>query len=263
MNTNVTPMVKNLLIINIGIFIIGLILQADLGELFGLRYINAPEFKPYQLLTHMFIHANFSHLFSNMFALFMFGPMLENVWGAKKFLVFYMICGLGAALLHSGVTFYEVHALQKAAESYLSHPDPTSFEDFVKRFASGNYTNNLDFMETFRLDPANPEFINETKKLVEDLYFQRANIPMVGASGAIFGILMGFGMLFPNTVLMLMFFPVPVKAKYFIGFYALVELFTGVYKIPGDNIAHFAHLGGMAIAFIIIRIWNIQRNSFY
>ncbi len=256
-------MVRNLLIVNVGIFLIGLILKVDLSEIFGLRYIFSPEFQPYQFITHMFIHADHIHIFSNMLALYMFGPWLERVWGANRFLVFYLICGLGASILYSAVTYYEVRAFQQAAEAYLSNPTPDMFVVFINNYISEFYEPLLPKINEFSNNPHSLYLIEETTGLVQQLLEKRINTSMVGASGAVFGILMGYGLLFPNTVLMLLFPPIPVKAKYLVGFYALMEIFYGVHKVPGDNVAHFAHIGGMIFAFIIIKFWNNQRNTFY
>jgi membrane associated rhomboid family serine protease len=157
-------------------------------------------------MTHIFMHGSLQHLFSNMFGLWMFGSILENKFGAKRFFNFYMLCGIGASLLHLGVLTFE---------------------------------NNVQG--------------------IGDI-----NTATVGASGAIFGILFAFGYLFPNTELYMYFIPIPIKAKYFVGFYALFELYSGVQHSAGDNVAHFAHLGGMLVAFIVLKIWmKTDRTIFY
>ena len=210
--------VKNLLIIN-GLFFLATIAAAnfevDLIRLLGLYYIESEYFQPYQIISHMFMHGGPLHIFSNMFALWMFGSRLENFWGPKRFLFFYFFTGLGAALIHSTVTYLEIAQLQNS--------------------------------------------------LTDPMYLQQVkNIPTVGASGAVFGVLLAFGMIFPNTQLMLLFPPIPIKAKYFVFFYAIFELYAGISSIQGgSNIAHFAHLGGMLFGFILIKYWNRSRKNFF
>jgi len=260
-----TPIVKNLLIINIGIFLLQSLLSFNFIEIGGLRYIFADTFRPYQFFTHLFIHGGLGHLFGNMFALFIFGPLLERFWGSQKFLVFYLITGLGAALLYSGVNFYEVRELQSAVNAYVDQPTPERFEEFIMDNAEFAWRSPeiQNFLDSYYDNPQSSNYVNQSEELARQLLERKANIPMVGASGAIFGILMAFGLLFPNTELFLLFFPFPIKAKYFVLFYGLYELWAGFGRVPGDNVAHFAHLGGMLFAFILIKVWKGDRNSFY
>ena len=190
-------------------------------ELFSLFYPASPYFKPIQLVTHMFMHGNLGHLFSNMFALFMFGTVLERVWGPQRFLFFYFVTGLGAMLLHTAVQAFIIH-------------------NFTGSFA-----------------PA-MQLVNEFPD-VASMYVT----PTVGASGAIFGILIAFGTLFPNTELLFLFFPVPIKAKYFVSLYVVWELYRGISMSEGDNVAHFAHLGGALFGFLLVKYWNRNRDFFY
>lgn len=260
---NLTPMVKNLLIINVGVFLAQWILNLDFPEILGLRYIFSEEFRPFQILTHIFVHANGMHLFSNMFALFIFGPMLERFWGPNKFLIFFLVTGLGASVLFSAVNFYEIKQVEQAANEYLADPNPDGFDIFIDEHAPYAYNQLYDFISGFMKNPERRDYIDMSKKHVNDVYNIEANMPMVGASGAVFGILMAFGMLFPNTELFLLFFPFPIKAKYFVAFYGVYELYTGIARVPGDNVAHFAHLGGMLFAFILVKYWQKQRHNFY
>lgn len=213
--------VFNLIVVNVVMFLATLLSGETLYTLLGLHYFASPVFKPLQVVTHMFMHGGLMHLFFNMFALYMFGTVLERVWGSQRFLFFYMATGLGAVVLHIGVQAWIVH----------------------------NYTG------TFF--PA-PEVAYSIPGL-RSVYFSNT----VGASGAIFGILVGFGFLFPNTELMLLFLPVPVKAKYFISFYILLELYMGISMQSGDNVAHFAHLGGALFGFILMKIWSRNRDFYY
>jgi membrane associated rhomboid family serine protease len=221
------PVVKNLLIINGIMFLATLALRqrgVELTGVLGLYYFDSPLFKPYQILTHMFMHANLAHIFFNMFAVWMFGSRLEMVWGGQRFLIFYLITGLGAALLHQGWHAWELYELTGSIRP-VGHEIPI---EQIRQSA-------IDILRT----------------------------PVVGASGALFGVLGGFAMLFPNTELMLIFLPIPIKAKYFVLFYGLAELFMGMSSL-NTGIAHFAHLGGLIFGVILVKIWNkTNRNSFW
>jgi membrane associated rhomboid family serine protease len=189
----------------------------------------------------------------------MFGPALENVWGAKRFLIYYMVCGLGAALIHSSVVYVDMRQMEVAKDAFISKPSVNNYLEFLHEIGvkDPKTVNALDKQAN------DPTVIEDAKRVVLTSYNYIANVPMVGASGAVFGILLGFGMLFPNTVLMLLIPPIPIKAKYLVLIYGLLELYSGVHVIPGDNVAHFAHLGGMLFGFLLIKYWNNQRNSFY
>lgn len=191
-----TPIVLNLIIINVLVFLIQMFFDGQEEQVtakLALFPYNSEYFRPYQLVTHMFAHGGIGHIFFNMFALWMFGTMLERVWGPKRFLIFYLICGLAAG--------------------------------------------------------------------VAQLFFSDA--PAVGASGAIMGIFAAFAYLFPNTELFIFLIPIPIKAKYAVAIMAAIDLFGGVYS-TGSNIAHFAHLGGLAMGFILVLIWNrTNKKTFY
>lgn len=253
---SITPTVRNLLIINVVLTIVQSLFHIDLISLGGLRYMHAATFNPFQFFTYMFIHAGFWHLFGNMLALFIFGPMLEQVWGSRRFLAFYLICGVGAGVIWFGVNFMETYPVEKAANEYAIQPNPEAFNSFVVNHY--HLTDNLEqFIDEYAKDPDNDSYKVESVNFVQEMYQRLANTPMVGASGAIFGILLAFGMLFPNTVLMLLFPPIPIKAKYFVLFYGLFELYSTIQQAPGDNVAHFAHLGGMLFAFLLLKKWGM------
>ncbi len=242
---NMMPLVvKNLLIIN-GLFFLATISMAgafhfDLIKSLGLHMPGSPDFEPYQFVTHMFMHANFSHIFFNMFALWMFGTAIENLMGPKRFLAYYLITGFGAAFLHLGVSYLEMVSLR--SELLAAGYSTSDLRQFIE---SGSY----------RLLPGVSE-----RTLVN--YLTKYFIPTVGASGAVFGILLAFGMFFPNSYIYL-FFAIPIKAKYFVMAYGALELFFGIANRPGDNIAHFAHLGGMLFGFLLIRYWRQKRKIYY
>ena len=218
--------VFNLIAINIFFFAVSSLLPGMFpggspAQLLGLHYPSSELFKPFQIITHMFMHGGLLHIFFNMFNLYMFGTILERVWGPKRFLEFYFITGFGAMLLHTAVQAIVVYNL------------------------SGSL--------------APPLHIVEASEQLKNIMY----IPTVGASGAVFGLLIAFAMLFPNTELLLMFIPIPIKAKYLIGGLVVYELYSGVANSPGDNVAHFAHLGGALIGFIIVKIWNRNRSFLY
>lgn len=261
----ITPMVKNILIINIGIFFIQALFSLPLSHIGGLRVVFSEEFEPYQFVTYMWIHGGFGHILSNMFAVFIFGPLLEQFWGPKRFLTFYLICGIGAGVLYGTIDYIEKIDLKNDTEVYLSDPTPENFNDFILDHKSPHY--NLprlaEFSDDFYQHPNDEAYIYQTREIVQDIHDSIVNVPMVGASGAVFGILMAFGMLFPNTQLFLLFPPIPVKAKYIVLFYGLYELYSEFARMPGDNVAHLAHLGGMLIAFILLKIWQRDNGRFY
>lgn len=232
---NIPEVTKNLLFINVLMYV-GIQIFPQFSEMLSLHNIGSPLFKPHQLVTHIFMHGSLTHILFNMFALVMFGAQLEKVWGGKKFLIVYFVSALGALALQLGFNYYNYYSLVKDM-------DPATLDYFAQQ---------AELIEYGREYPV---------ALIE--YFQYNYVGMVGASGAIMGLLAAFAYLFPNTELMLIFLPIPIKAKYFIPFYMFVELFLGVNRFEWDNIAHFAHLGGAIAGFILVYFWNKKRDSFY
>ena len=232
----IPPVVKNLLIINVIFYIGTVFLYPALFEKLSMHFVLSEAFQPFQIITHMFMHSQFGfmHILFNMFALWMFGSPLERVWGPQKFLTFYLITGLGAIGLHTLVTYIEFQSLTSALSSI-------EIQTIVEA-------------SRYEAERMQPNF-----QKIWMVY----NGEIVGASGAIYGLLVAFGMLFPNTPLMLIFFPVPIKAKYFIPILMVIELTMGVGQFRWDNIAHFAHLGGALFGFIIVMIWKKNRTTFY
>ncbi len=270
--------VKNLLIVN-GLMFLAMVTFAkmgiDLNDALALHYWKSDLFRPWQLVTHLFMHGSIDpqnidiggglmHLISNMFALWMFGSILENVWGPKRFLIFYMVCGIGAALIHLGVLGYENHQLESVIRAYAASPTIDQYSLFLKQHVSAVGAPGLyQFQDAWANDPFNGAYAQQSVHIMNAYLKVFQNTATVGASGAVFGILFAFGYLFPNTLLYI-YFAFPVKAKYFVAVYALFELFSGVRNSAGDNVAHFAHLGGMLVAYILLKIWNRnQRNSFF
>lgn len=221
------PIVKNLIFINVLFFLATEFLFRDIGEfglqgVFGLWPVNHENFKPYQVFTHMFTHAGIGHIFFNMFSLWMFGRMLENIWGPKKFLLFYLICGIGAAVAHMSVAYFQYKPILEALE-------------FAKATGQTEYVEHLQTFQGYA----------------------------VGASGAVMGVMVAFAYLFPNTELMLLFPPIPIKAKWLILIMIAFDLFGGLGQ-TSDGVAHWAHLGGAAMGFLLVYIWNkTNKKTFY
>ena len=233
--SSIPPVTKNLLIINT-LFLLGTLAAQNmyginLSQYLGLHYPLSDFFHPVQLVTYMFMHGGISHLFFNMFALYMFGRILESVWGPKRFLTFYLVTGIGAGLVNILFSYID----------YYSVTSQMTTQQIELVFAQGS--------EAWR---NGQNFTNPVMARLNGIL----NIPTVGASGAVFGILLGFGMLFPDTELMLLFPPIPIKAKYFVVMYGVMELFMGVANFSYDNVAHWAHLGGMVFGFFMIRYWK-------
>jgi membrane associated rhomboid family serine protease len=259
--------VKNLLIINGLMFLASIITQSrlgvDLNHWLGLYYPASPYFKPYQFITHVFMHGNFMHLFFNMFSLWMFGSVLENYWGPKRFFVYYFVTAFGAAALHIGVNAYEIYHMNADVARYALNPNINDYVLYIqdhKSLINGDVYNELNRLYSiWASEPANAQIAGQSVEALGIFTKAKMNIPVVGASGAVFGLLLAFGMLFPNTQLMMIFLPIPIKAKYFVMIYGALELMQGISSNPGDNVAHFAHLGGMLFGFILIKIWNKNR----
>ena len=261
---HLTPAAKNILIINGIIFILSdfVGLRSYIIESFGMRYFHSEYFQPYQILTYMWVHAGFGHLFSNMFSVLVFAPILERVWGSKKFLIYYLATGIGAGILYSGINYYENYSFEVKVKSYEQNPSPESFRKLVINNSSEYYNQLYDFIDSYEQNPSNSND-NLSIAYANDLLKVKSDVPMVGASGAVFGILLAFAMLFPNMELMLLFLPIPVKAKYLVLVYGIYELWSEINRMPGDNVAHFAHLGGMLIGYLILKYWKRKYGTFY
>lgn len=279
--------VKNLIIINVIMVVAQFALGKygiDLADYLGLHYWRSKLFQPWQLLTHMFMHGSYndvggtiSHIFFNMFGLWMFGSVLENVWGPKRFLLFYIICGIGAAVLHLGVLGWGYHTVEQAFSAYQQNPTLDNFIQFVRehieplrapageklKYVFNTWANNPGVNMSQESVSAINQYLHGVQlsdgRYISGLFDEAT----VGASGAVFGVLFGFGYLFPNTLIYI-YFLFPIKAKYVVAGFALIELFSGIKNSAGDNVAHFAHLGGMIVAFILIKIWNKNnRRQFF
>ena len=247
-----TPVVKNLLIINVAVFLIASVIGlSNLNQVLGLYYYGSPSFKPFQIVTYMFAHGGFTHLLFNMLGLFFLGPLLEQFWGSQKFIIFYLVCGIGAGLIYNGINFTQLGPMKSDMELYEYSATPEGFSDFVKKHYTFRNQSVYRLYEEYYDNPGDQALINETRQIVREIYNIKLSIPMVGASGAIYGLLMAIAMLFPNTQFMLLFPPIPIKAKYLALILGGIALYSGFQSNPGDNVAHFAHLGGMVFAFIV------------
>ena len=224
---NIPVVTKNLLLVNIIAFVATWILQLrglDLNDLLGLHFFMAADFQVWQLLTYMFLHSGFAHILFNMFALWMFGVVIENVWGPKKFLFYYISCGVGAGIMQEIAQFFSFYFT-------ISAQDPTI--GFGELFAIGH-----------------------------QLSTQLNGWTTIGASGAVYAILLAFGMIFPNERIFIFPLPIPIKAKWFVMFYVAIDLFSAM-SSSGDNVAHMAHLGGMLFGYLMIRYWNNHPTAGY
>jgi membrane associated rhomboid family serine protease len=263
---SIPPVIKNIIIINVLLF--GLtqlsiyVLHSDIMiRHLALFPIRSPLFEPHQIVTHMFMHANLAHIFFNMFGVFMFGRILEQLWGSKKILIFYTVTGLGAAFIHLTVNYFQISHLMNLANQFNASPSYPLFNQIVNKYSMGGASEQVvNFMQQWFYKPDDPSFVPQAKQVVEYLVGSNLQIPTLGASGAVFGLLIAFAMMFPDVELMLIFLPIPIKAKYFVPVYAFLELFFGVAGFKWDNVAHFAHLGGALFGFILVKIW--KRNQF-
>ena len=230
---NIPTVTKNLLLINVVVFLATLVLssQFDLAEFGKLHFFLAPDFHLYQLITYQFLHADLTHIFFNMFALWMFGCVIERVWGPQRYLIYYLVCGIGAGLCQELVQYIEYSSSELAGLS-IDSMIPVQTNSGTIMMTVGSYLNSWG---------------------------------TIGASGAVYGILLAFGMTFPNERIFIFPLPVPIKAKWFICFYAAIELFSAM-SSRGDHVAHMAHLGGMLFGLLLILYWrrqffeNMKRN---
>jgi len=266
---------KNIIIINVIVFALTYLLETtqhiDLNEYLGLHHHSAPDFRPHQFITYLFMHGNLPHLFFNMFGVYVFGQVLEQTWGPKRFLLFYILTGLGAALTQYVIIHFSIASF---VDSIAAVQSSLSIESFNTLFNSSDFQGKMSygFMPQFNsfVDQYNvavhdnpPKALSLASQFMIDYKNSYLNAQVVvGASGSLFGLLGAFGMIFPNRMLYLYFF-IPVKAKWLVIGYGLIELFSGLSNKAGDNVAHFAHLGGLAVGLVIILIWRKNKNQLY
>lgn len=261
----ITETVKQLIIVNVLFFIGSYLVGSPAQDLLALHSFQSDKFQIWQLLTHMFMHGGIMHILFNMFALFSFGGLLENMWGPKKLIFFYVSCGVGAALLHLGITYLEIQNVLHQV-SYLNLSDDVIYKIInIPIFENGHVV-------TTTFETQVPAILTGLGKPVDGTEIQSLfnaaalnQIPMVGASGAIYGILVAFAFIVPNAELMLMFIPIPIKAKYFVPGLLVFDLISGlrgqsIFGGSSDGVAHFAHLGGALIGFLMMWYW--KKNEF-
>ena len=228
--SNTPPVTKNLIIINILCFFATIVAKEygmNLNDLLGLHYFESEKFGLYQLFTYMFMHSGFEHIFFNLFAVWMFGRILESVWGSQRFLFYYILCGMGAGLIQQITLYFEFMPLMHDATQFAAYP---STEIITINGNSRTAT----------------EWLALCQRII--------SVPTVGASGAVYAILMAFGILFPNQPMYIFPLPMPIRTKWMIIGYIAIELYLGL--TGNDGIAHFAHLGGMVFGFLLIMYWR-------
>jgi membrane associated rhomboid family serine protease len=251
---NLPQVTKNLLLLNIMFFVASIILESqnvDLIGQFGTHYVNSPQFRPFQIVTHFFMHADFFHILFNMWLFIMLGAYLENLWGPKRFFIFYVASALGAFALHNSIGIYQIYELRAGLNTYLPMDQIDAIIAATDRKHIGNALENYMINHQYPIEPALQN------------YLTLCITPMVGASGAIFGVMAAFAILFPNTEFRL-YFAIPIKAKYFVGAYFLLEIYQAFQNQAGDSTAHLAHVGGAIVGGIIVLIWRKKdRDNFY
>jgi membrane associated rhomboid family serine protease len=273
---NLPPVVTNILIINVLIFtaihIVGE--RLNLVELLGLHMPYSSAFKPHQIITHAFTHVDIFHLLFNMVGLVIFGGMLERLWGGKLFLTFYVVCLLGSCILETSYDVYTYKSGQNAIETFNEDPTPLNYKHTYKKYFARYGSEELDhYQESFIYqwtstankpgNPPNEEFVSVATNNLSTLNDLTKESVSIGASGAIVGLMVAFALIFPNAELMLLFLPIPIKAKYYVWFFVLSELFIGFKNVRGDFVGHFAHLGGALSAVLIYLLWRRKHKNQY
>ena len=264
---NLTPTVRNLLLLNVAVFLAqqNIRLDPSITQLGSLYPFGSAFFHVWQFFTYMFLHGSWGHIFSNMFGLMIFGPLLEQRWGGQRFLAFWLMCGVGAGVLYQGVPLYQSHQTEVAYADFKANPAAYEYDQFMK-YSGFQEPADEQAAAALARNPTDPGLRQELLGRVEAVHEALHTLPiggMLGASGALFGVMFAFAYLFPNTELYLLFIPFPIKAKYLVFFYALYELYSSLHQAPGDTVAHLAHLGGLLVGFIIVRFWEGGRTRFY
>lgn len=259
--------IKNLIIINALMFFAqntfaGPTSSFSFEDYFALHAWQSSLFKPWQMITHMFLHGDFGHILGNMFALWMFGSVLENVWGPKRFLLFYILCGVGASVLHLLILSYQFVPMSADLMqlSQMSVSGSPAFNDAVLAYSKAHNIQLTRILSENNVSLATPGIRSEIMELLTSYYNKTVNTATLGASGAVFGILMAFVYLFPNTYIYI-YFLFPIKAKWLGVLYFSYELFFAVRNTAGDNVARWAHVGGAIVGFVLVYLWNRKQRS--
>jgi membrane associated rhomboid family serine protease len=256
--------VKLLLALNIGAYLITYLFNTDrIIDQFALHYFQSDLFVWYQFFTSLFLHGGLWHIAINMFVLWMFGSPLESIWGTKKFLLFYLICGLGASLLFLGISGWELNSLDDEVSTYLESPAYREFVTFIDENMESlppQYAEQVNQLKNnWQEDPSSSQYTEQSRDLVREYLQRRIDTPLLGASGAIYGVLLAFGLIFPNIPIYI-YFVLPMKAKYLVILLFVVELYMS-YTGAGVGIANLAHLGGMITGFILLQLWGYQKRE--
>jgi len=259
--------IKNLLIINVLVFLAQQTLKAsgtvNMEDLFGLHHVQSPLFQSWQIVTHLFLHGSFMHLLGNMFALWMFGATLETLWGPKRFLTFYFLCGIGAGLIQLAFLWYDFHPLLNQFVQLKNQLTPDAAISFFGKFGLTSDPTGASVLQNYLADPGNSGNIHGMQQYIAAVTNAVISNPTIGASGAVFGILAAFVYLFPNTNLYF-YFLFPIKAKWVGLAYFGFEIYSGVLNSASDNIAHWAHIGGGLVGFLLVLTWNKKnKRNFY
>jgi len=267
---SVLPLViKNLFILN-GLFLLATFLfqnqGINLSDYLGLHFPGSEKFRPYQLVTYLFMHADIHHLVSNMISLWIFGAMLENYWGPKRFLVYYLLTGIGAAILHYTILYYHsFEPILAQLNAYPGYRSPAQFIEFFDTLPKLPFSDAMQVLSDnyntiLKTNPNPTALMAASDEILVRYREDLLNIPLiVGASGSVFGVLLAYGMTFPNSYPLLFF---PIKAKWIVILYGASELYAELHSTQGDNVAHWGHLGGMLFGFILIRYWQRKSNRF-
>lgn len=281
-STGTPPIVKSLIFITVAcwLLVMGVLKYTgiDLGDYFALYNWNSDKFRPWQLLTYLFLHnydftsgsSVIMHIFFNMLGLWMFGSVLERYWGARRFLFYFLVTGIGAGIINMIVMNWQLAPMLYDRIEYISNPGYEAFDAFVSNYLPGSYNNDFvnSFLTDWYYDQDNPGYLRQSIEFVNGISVARSNTATVGSSGAIYGLLLAFGMLFPNAMIMMLFPPIPMRAKYFVIVFGAIELIAGLRNNIDDNVGHFAHLGGMLFGIILILYWKKkdrerERNMYY
>lgn len=256
-----TPIVRVLFILIVAISLAQYLFGIDFISILGLRCVLSKNFAAFQFITHLFVHLGFIHLLGTVFALISFGPVLEQTFGPRDFIIFLVFIGVGAAVLSSCVQYADINRINLLYYDYTLYPNPSNFEHYIGKFSPKVYKEYYQFIRNFYINPNDLGFIEKSKSIAHQLVLSKMDIPIIGASSIVYGLLMGFALFFPNAELMMLFFPIPIKAKYFVGFYCLYELYTSIHDSSLDSIVHFMHLGGAVFAYIFVKFWQRKQGN--
>jgi membrane associated rhomboid family serine protease len=248
-----------LIFINLITFVLQSLLGIDLIQIYGLKSFASGLFKPYQIFTHLFVHSNFMQLLSNIFAFYNFGPIIENTLSSQTFIRFYIIAGVGSALIYSSLNYIEISKKKTIVTNYILQPSPEEFEKCINKL--GKLSPALyRFKESFYSHQTDENYIKQSISIAKELYRKKTDISIIGSTAVTFALMTAVALLFPNMKMLIMLFPIPIKTKYFVTLYAVYEIYSTIKDNQTDNIAHIAHICGIVLSFIFIKLW-MRRNN--